>query len=590
MDSDQYRTPQKLFARRSPALKFFNTNSSKGTPKSRVSCTETTPSSFAKKKSGAFHIFPVLNTPPSRFPKVVNPFEAALADRLHLPLICSPSLFQRPSTPQHSSTQFEWTIEEVSSLGPANVEPHETQFQATPDPDLEAKAQAAISSYFKEQQIVPSPVDCPLRNQKIILPEPTGDTPIAKSGRRIRDGIAQTILTFPSKLSQEIEEMLQNFFTFNEEQQQSPTVDCDSTIDYEARDASLRRKLFETSHNSDCAADAELNRLLKYDEFSPPPKSPDMETEALIGQNSGSSFNKSSFGSLSPISKLDSPLNSIEKKLRTGHRSPLQTSPFSSTNYRLQSEFSNHSKKLAKSDDIDNSRRISPNSSLYRSTPDKSITNGETSPGNMSIDVSFNGRVSRLMVNSSKKEANNRTIAKSKSFSEVDIFNNSRNNYDDDEMQVSQLSVRSSSSSNSSQHPDTPVSRRRSASRKNLSQSFSCHLTDDDEDDEHENGLKGGAKITHLQPRKAYVVLPPISREVPESSKAAFEHSALYRTDSGFNDMTTNTADDSKFREAKVEFLDKKDCTTSTEDVSMGDHQADISMICCSTPTRTSVF
>lgn len=46
--------------------------------------------------------------------------------------------------------EFEWTIDEVSSLNPANVEAHETQFVSVVDPELEAKAQAAISSYFKE--------------------------------------------------------------------------------------------------------------------------------------------------------------------------------------------------------------------------------------------------------------------------------------------------------------------------------------------------------------------------------------------------------------------------------------------------------
>lgn len=64
--------------------------------------------------------------------------------------IYSPSLFRLPSTPQLSSTQFEWTIDEVSSLNPANVEAHETQFISTIDPEIEAKAQAAINSYFKE--------------------------------------------------------------------------------------------------------------------------------------------------------------------------------------------------------------------------------------------------------------------------------------------------------------------------------------------------------------------------------------------------------------------------------------------------------
>lgn len=67
----------------------------------------------------------------------------------------SPSLFHRPATPQMCSTQleFEWTIDEVSSLNPANVEAHETQFVSIIDPEVEAKAQAAISTYFKERII-----------------------------------------------------------------------------------------------------------------------------------------------------------------------------------------------------------------------------------------------------------------------------------------------------------------------------------------------------------------------------------------------------------------------------------------------------
>lgn len=67
----------------------------------------------------------------------------------------SPSLFHRPETPQMCSTQleFEWTIDEVSSLNPANVEAYETQFVSSDDPEIEAKAQAAISTFFKERII-----------------------------------------------------------------------------------------------------------------------------------------------------------------------------------------------------------------------------------------------------------------------------------------------------------------------------------------------------------------------------------------------------------------------------------------------------
>lgn len=67
----------------------------------------------------------------------------------------SPSLFHQPATPQMCSTQlkWEWTIDEISSLNPVNVEAHETQFLSSTDPEKEAKAQAKINIFFKERII-----------------------------------------------------------------------------------------------------------------------------------------------------------------------------------------------------------------------------------------------------------------------------------------------------------------------------------------------------------------------------------------------------------------------------------------------------
>lgn len=195
----------------------------------------------------------------------------------------SPSLFHRPSTPQLCSTQFEWTIEDVSSLNPANVEVHETQFMSTTDPETEAKAQAAINSYFKEQIIVPSPIDCVLRNQKIILKD---DTFVSKTADRLpatakqpttRDGCCQTELTFPSILPKSVEDILRPYFTYTNDQQQTPSKICDktnTTMDQEIRDASLRRKLFETSFNSSDSGNFQQIELA--DDLSPPPKSPEL--------------------------------------------------------------------------------------------------------------------------------------------------------------------------------------------------------------------------------------------------------------------------------------------------------------------------
>lgn len=184
-----------------------------------------TPPRASRKLATKIHLIPVMDSSPAtRFPHIVNPFEQHLAERLHLPVICSPSLFQRPSTPQKNSTQFEWTIEDVSSLAPANLEASELQFQTSHDPEVEAKAQAAISSYFKENDVVPSPVSCALRSQKIILCREsslnmsfathTGGS-VGKK-RQTRDGSSQTVLTLPPVLPKDLEQLLLPFFTYSQ--------------------------------------------------------------------------------------------------------------------------------------------------------------------------------------------------------------------------------------------------------------------------------------------------------------------------------------------------------------------------------------
>lgn len=207
-------------------------------------------------------------TPISRLNRViVNPFEASLNERLHLPMICSPSLFHRPATPQMSSTQFEWTIEDVASLGPANVEADETQFVMHTDPEMEARAQEAITSYFRDNVVLPSPINCPLREaseKTRLLPEVLRDEnedrrdsleELAAANNKsclkrikVRDGFSQTVLTFPPKLPKEVEDMLAGFCTYTQDQQQEESS-VESLND--SSNASLRRKLFETSLNSD---------------------------------------------------------------------------------------------------------------------------------------------------------------------------------------------------------------------------------------------------------------------------------------------------------------------------------------------------
>ncbi|KAJ6646072.1 Protein aurora borealis [Pseudolycoriella hygida] len=287
MDTNLSLTPKQIKVRSTCSpMEFINGRKS-------INIGKSTPNSFHR-HSNKFSMYKnVLGTPSPRLSKVINPFEVGLTERLHRPIICSPSLFHRPSTPQLSSTHFEWTIDEISSLNPANFEAHETQFTSETDPDVEAKAQDAISTFFREQIIVPSPVDCPLRNQKITL--------LNESFRKnTRDGICQTELSLPPQLPKEIEDLLKPYFSQTMNQQQSPVYDCDTTIDHDARDASLRRKLFRDSESS-CSS--EIADEIELDCSSPPPCSPQLRNNGsqLMKSEGVNDDNDKSFGYLSPI-------------------------------------------------------------------------------------------------------------------------------------------------------------------------------------------------------------------------------------------------------------------------------------------------
>lgn len=117
--------------------------------------------------------------------------------------------------------------------------------------------------------IVPSPVDCPLRNQKINLSAEPYRLP-----KTTRDGICQTELSLPPNLPKDIEDLLKPYFSQTMNQQQSPVKDCDTTIDHDARDASLRRKLFnETASTSSIS---EFDEHVELECLSPPPCSPEL--------------------------------------------------------------------------------------------------------------------------------------------------------------------------------------------------------------------------------------------------------------------------------------------------------------------------
>lgn len=146
-------------------------------------------------------------------------------------------------------TRFEWNIDEVSKILPVNVEADVSQFQNSPNPELEAKAQSAISKFFQENKIVPSPFNCSVYNRMpFSVVKSNANTPEILSGRRIRDCASQTMISIPSKLPKELEEVLQKYMLpelAEPDSKDLPThIACTKIIDYN-KDTSLRRKLFD---------------------------------------------------------------------------------------------------------------------------------------------------------------------------------------------------------------------------------------------------------------------------------------------------------------------------------------------------------
>ncbi|XP_036327246.1 protein aurora borealis-like [Rhagoletis pomonella] len=635
------------------------------TPSKTINCSiSTTINSMSSSSSKQMSCSTALSTPPAkRFHRIRNPFEPVLAERLHLPLIASPSLFQRPTTPQLSSTQFEWNIDEVSSLKPANVEPHETQFHDSPDPEYEAKAQSAISSYFKEHQIVPSPVECPLRSHRIILSELNSYTPISKSGRRIRDCGTQTELSLPVVLPRALEEALMPYFqphlavadrhNCETDSQMRFSTDSHASIFNDVKDVSLRRNLFDMKNivvlEEGRTPTIEAKCKMTHSNSSPSSNcGSSCGGQFVIVGKLSDSLDKSSFGSLSPISASDGLSNSPHspyknrsemkprihtflqdlsdvEQLSPIHPQVRQTSkrclvkPQETSKSQYSSKDSYRCNALNQSEattlgDISLAYINGRNNESENFTPDGSSSPLRLNPcsaetvaaiGQQSIDSSFNIKVSRLAVNSSK--STKQSLSHDTRPTEYDVFPHDDTNdlIDDDEMQVSQLSAQNFNCSSSSS-TDTPRSKRRSASRKNLSQSFSLNWLDDDEleedvkqQDEKLNLQKSPLDVPriditvmdelivkeHEQQQKhqkqlqkdavymdeKYVIDDNRQDTAVEEPRALF-----YRVDSGFNEMPASGCSSTY----SIGASQQCDSALSPTD------QLEVSMVCCSTPSK----
>ncbi|XP_035785524.1 protein aurora borealis-like [Anopheles albimanus] len=528
MDTDSFLTPRKLL--QNALARTSSRQSMTSSPSIMAVRTPRTATNNGNATS-RFNLLPVLQTPPSRIfsGRVVNPFEPHLSDRLHLPMIASPSLFHRPSTPQNNNSsvcQFEWTIDEVSSLGPAHVEPHETQFLETPDPAAEARLQAAISSFFKENSIVPSPIDYNQRKQKFDLLKQSSEpnrSIVQSAKRRQRDGVAQTVLTLPPVLPPEVEAVLSKFLTFNEDQQQKnnvPTLDesSASSIDHDARDASLRRKLFNIISSDGGAEESETEGADRFSNslddldliaLSPAPVSPEVLTGSQEAERALQQALKRSryFGSQEALGDVSlSPVIESDNESSFGALSPISRnsmSPSPAKSYELH-----HS-------DLD---------AIYRSTPEPSACSQTDGGHYYSLQQNDTG----------SQQGSIRHTELTNVLAETNLSN-------DGETMVSCLSLELSQKS---QHSMTPLRRmrrteHRRSNRKNLSQSFMLETTcatDGDQEQPHKSG-----DISMCQTAKGLSPIKETPVSIPE--QVELRDVNFYRTDSGFNEESQGTGD-----------------------------------------------
>ncbi|XP_063360979.1 uncharacterized protein LOC134650081 isoform X2 [Cydia amplana] len=188
-----------------------------------------------------------VSTPPS-YKKVRNPFDRVLIDKLHKP-ICSPSMCKIYKKERRGS--FRWDIDQACTLQPTDIVACSSQFEPSPDPNLDQIAEEATEIFFSQEMVMPSPMES--SKKKPLLMAPAKSEKLIESFKDstvvMKDVSAQTTLSLPPELPPELEKMLAPYFTFDQGQ--------DVFGEYEiTANGSLRRKLYfehsDTEHHSEC--------------------------------------------------------------------------------------------------------------------------------------------------------------------------------------------------------------------------------------------------------------------------------------------------------------------------------------------------
>ncbi|XP_050305159.1 protein aurora borealis [Anthonomus grandis grandis] len=231
-------------------FKALNEKSEKHmTPKSQVSILAKRVS-YGVSSDSPFRTLPNASTPPSRFAKIINPFEQHLIERLHLPTF-SPTVFAQNSTPK-ADQKFKWTIDDISSLKPADIdETTVSQHVCTMDnPEVDSLVQKKIETFFSEKEIVPSPMHVKTNHYVPLMKDcsswdksPSSKASTPKTPKPMTcEGSTQTVLTLPPVLPKELEEALKPYFNYHEEDQEYNEDHMENN--------SLYKQLFEFEQNT----------------------------------------------------------------------------------------------------------------------------------------------------------------------------------------------------------------------------------------------------------------------------------------------------------------------------------------------------
>ncbi|XP_015220033.1 protein aurora borealis isoform X2 [Lepisosteus oculatus] len=178
---------------------------------------------------------------------VLNPFESPNDyHSLHESVVASPSLFRSSRTSSATPAKFKWSIDEIASLLPVDIDPEDIHRQSLylsqtrTDKEIEERRQHAIEQFFTKNTIVPSPWAEPESKQPTqlhalkcsISPKiPRENLPNGKA-----NASSQTVLSLPVDF--DLEKILGEYFRADDADQSGESVSSPT----------LRRKLFLDGH------------------------------------------------------------------------------------------------------------------------------------------------------------------------------------------------------------------------------------------------------------------------------------------------------------------------------------------------------